>query len=70
MRRLLPFEFPDLGFPENNNFDEWVALSKQVSGQLSGGKRQWYKQRQNAAKTGHIGSHPEKGILGRGVSDD
>jgi len=37
---------------------------------LSGGKRQWYKQRQNAAKTGHIGSHPEKGILGRGVSDD
>jgi len=33
MRRFLPFESPDLGFPENNNFDEWVALSKQVSGQ-------------------------------------
>ena len=33
MRRLVSFEAPELGFPEKNNFDEWIALSEKIRGQ-------------------------------------
>ena len=31
MRQLVPIEPPELGFPENNNFDEWINLSKELN---------------------------------------
>jgi hypothetical protein len=31
MHQLAPIEIPDFGFQENNNFDEWVELSKKFN---------------------------------------
>lgn len=31
IRRLVPIESPDLGFPEKSNFDEWHALSEKFN---------------------------------------